>query len=103
MIPLISLFKKHSVISAFNLVKCKSKRLFAVISPCYNKKLNINFYFKSFLLANYRLQITIKALKILRLRTGNSTYILSTSNGLIDHNTALTLNKTGFFLGIIHS
>lgn len=103
LLSLLFILKKHSVISSFILFKDKLNRLFVTIAPCYNKKLNINFFFKSFILAHRRFQVTLKALKLIKNRTGNSTYILSTSFGLIDHFTALHLQKTGFVLGMIHS
>lgn len=102
-IKLLFLFKKYNLISSFHLFQNKQKKIFTLISPSYNKLLNINFFFKSFFLTNHRLQISIKALSLLAKRTGNSVYVLSTSYGIIDHFEALNLRKSGFLLGIIHS
>lgn len=102
-IRLLSLFKKHSLISSFCLLKNKQNKVFVLISPSYNKLLQINFFFKFFFLTNHRLQISLKALKLLKKRTGNSVYIISTSFGILDHFQAIEKSKSGFILGIIHS
>lgn len=105
-IKLLSLFKRHNLISSFCLLtnkQKKQKKTFVLISPSYNKLLKINFFFKSFFLTNHRLQISLKALKLLKKRTGNSVYIVSTSFGILDHLQAIEKSKSGFILGIIHS
>lgn len=103
LIKLLFILKKYNVISSFMLLKNKSNRLFVLISPSYNKHLFINFFFKSFYLATKRFQMSLKALKLLKDRTGNSIYLISSSRGIIDHKTALVLKKSGFLMGIIHS
>ena len=102
-LKLLFILKKHCIISSFSIIKNKLKRTFVLINPSYNKRLNINFFFKSFFLTNHRLQLSIRALKLIKKRTGNSIYLLSTSYGVIDHFQALENSKSGFLLGVIHS
>jgi ribosomal protein S8 len=104
MLFLLILFKKHNLISSFYVYKnTKNNRLFCLISPSYNKNLQINFHYKSFHFIGRRIQISLKALNIIQHRAGNSLYILSTSSGIIDHVAALSSHKSGFLIGVIHS
>lgn len=106
MIYFLQLFKKYNLISSFYLYKIKKNKLnfiYAFIFSSYSKNLNITFYYKSFYLKNRRLRVSLKALSLLKHRTGDSIYLLSTPCGVINHNQALESNKSGFFLGLIHS
>lgn len=103
LIKLLFILKKHSIISSFNIFKNVKNRFFVYISPSYNKNLLINFYFKSYFLPSRKFLISLKALKLINTRTGNSTYIISSSHGIIDHKQAINLHKSGILMGIIHS
>ena len=106
MISLLKLFKKYNLISSFYLVKKNIKtivRTYAWIFPSYNKNFRINFFLKSFYIKNRRFWISLKAISLLKQKTGNSIYIISTPIGLIDQQDALYKKQSGFIFGIIHS
>lgn len=106
MIYFLNFFKKYNLISSYYLITKKKKNLnfiYAFIFASYSKNMNISFIFKSFYLKNRRLRVSLKGLSLLKQRTGESIYLISTSNGVISHNEALLFNKSGFFLGLIHS
>lgn len=98
---LLKLLKNINFISSFSFI-LKNNKKHILISPKYNKIFSFLYFFKLLSTPTKKYFISVKALKLLSLRSGNAVYVLSTDMGILTHFNAINKNVGGFLLGFLH-
>lgn len=99
---LLKLFKKINFIGEFVLIKKKIKNktyLYFNISSFFYKNFKIINNLKVISKPAVKFFLSLKALKLLSLRSGKSVYLISTTEGIFTHHDALKKRISGFLLG----
>jgi ribosomal protein S8 len=99
---LIKIFKKLTLIENYSLVK-KNNILFFKIAPFYYKNFPSSKNFKLISSVTRSIFISLRGLFLLNKRSGNSLYLISTSNGILTHKEALKKKTSGFVLGFFYN
>lgn len=94
----LSVFKKNSIIQTYY-VFSKNNNLFIRVYPFYFKNLSIMKSFKILSSPSRKFFISLKSLSVIKKRSGNAIYLLSTSKGVLSLDQALKLKIGGFLLG----
>nr|ASY95716.1 ribosomal protein S8 [Paraurostyla sp.] len=102
---LLTIFKKINLISGFVLIKKKIKNkkyLYFRVSSSFYKNFQIVSKINIVSKPSKKFFLSLKALKLLSLRSGKSIYLISTSRGIFTHHDALRKNISGFILGFFN-
>ena len=97
----LKLLKKINLIHNYIILK-EGKNFFVKICPFYFKNLKIVKTFRLLSKPSRAYYISLKAIRLLKKRTGAAVYLISTSKGILTHTTALKKNLSGFLLGFFY-
>jgi ribosomal protein S8 len=91
---LIKLLNKLGLFFNFLLIK-KKNQIYIKVLVRYRHLRKVGFNFKIITRPSIFYSLSLKALNLLKLRTGRAVYLLSTSKGIITHHEAINKNIGG--------
>lgn len=97
-INFVNVLKKFNIIHKFIIIK-NNNRFFIKIYIFYYKNKKIGSNFKLISKPSKSFPISLKALKLLSLRSGNSIFLISTPEGILSHQNAIKKKIGGLLVG----
>lgn len=96
---ILKLFKTLNLVNKILLIKKKNNDLYILIHLYYFKTLSVGTNFKILSTPSKSFYISLKALKLLSKRTGNSIFLISNSQNMADHPSIIKQKNGGLLLG----
>ena len=97
---IVKIFKTINLIYQYSLIKINDITYIQIyINYFNNKKIGTNL--KIISKPSKKIYISYTALRLLSKRTGRSIFLISTTNGIISHHTALKYKLSGIIIGFV--
>lgn len=98
-IIIIKLLNRLNYLFRYEIFKNKNKTILIRVYLTYSNNTNVGKNFKIISKPSHKFYISLASISLLQKRTGDSVFIISTSQGLLTHKEAFNKNIGGLVLG----